>query len=1044
MDEIGTATASRDAIRPLYRRDETLVVETLLAEAAVPADVQARIRDRATALVRGMRTNRRRFGGLDDFLQEFGLSTKEGVALMCLAEALQRVPDAATANRLIRDKIGQADWAQHVGAADTLFVNASTWALMLTGRVLGPDDDATPSTGTLDRLVARAGEPVIRGAVNQAMSVLGRQFVMGRTIGEALANAREPERHGYTYSYDMLGEGARTAADAERYFRSYEQAIAAIGKASRGKGPVESPGISVKLSALHPRYSYAQAGRAVPALTARLLALALQAKSHDMGLCVDAEEADRLEPSLDVIERVFTDPRLGDWQGFGLAIQAYQKRARPLIAWLEDLAGRAGRRLMVRLVKGAYWDSEIKWAQERGLAGYPVFTRKLGTDVSYIACARAMLDARDVLYPMFATHNAQSVASILELADGQPLGFEFQRLHGMGEPLYHQIVGPDAAQPVACRVYAPVGSHEDLLPYLVRRLLENGANSSFVNRIRNDAMPLDDIVADPAEGLAKLPAKPHPKIPLPCDLYGAERVNSQGVDLTDPLVLADLLTAIARAADGSWQAGPIVAGRAQAGGRPVVDPADTARAIGRVRDAEAEDVEAALASAARAAPGWSATPAEERAACLERLADRLEGDRATLMAIAVREAGKTLPDAVAELREAVDFCRYYALQARRLFAEPVLLPGPTGERNLLALHGRGVFLCISPWNFPLAIFTGQMTAALAAGNAVICKPAEQTPLMAAHVVRLAHQAGIPVDALHLLPGPGETVGAQLVSDPRIAGIAFTGGTDTARAINRTLAERPGPIVPFIAETGGQNAMIVDATALPEQVVDDAVTSGFLSAGQRCSALRVLFLQDGIADRVIRMLEGATAELVLGDPLDLATDIGPVIDADALKGLEAHKARMAKEARLVAEAPLGPEVARGHFLAPAAYAIDRLDRLEREVFGPVVHVVRYRADRLDAVIDAVNATGYGLTLGVHSRIDSTVRRIQARAQVGNVYVNRNMVGAVVGVQPFGGERLSGTGPKAGGPHYLLRFAAERSVSVNTTAAGGNTSLVTLAE
>ena len=1034
----------RAVIRPLYRADETACVENLVEEAAFAPSARARVRARAEDLVHGMRAARRRFGGLDDFLNEFGLSTKEGVALMCLAEALQRVPDAETANRLIRDKLGAADWQQHVGRADTLFVNASTWALMLTGRVLSGSEDFAPDTTTMERLVARLGEPVIRRAVQQAMGVLGRQFVLGRTIKEALANGRDAERLGYGFSFDMLGEGARTAEDAERYFESYRAAIAAIGKAAQGRGPVDGPGISVKLSALHPRYAFAQADRCVPEIAARLKELALQAKGFDLGFCVDAEEAERLEPSLDIVERVFKDGALDGWQGFGLAIQGYQKRASPLVDWLAALARGTGRRMMVRLVKGAYWDSEIKWAQEKGLPGYPVFTRKVATDVSWLACARRMLAARDVLYPMFATHNAHSVAAVLEMAGGTQ-GYEFQRLHGMGEPLYHQIVGPEARQRVACRVYAPVGSHEDLLPYLVRRLLENGANSSFVNRIRNDSLPIDTIVADPAETARALAAKPHPRIPLPVDLYGAERRNALGVDLTDPLAVVPLAGAIAAAVTGDWRAGPIVSGRLRAeGGRSVFDPTDRERAIGTVREAETDDVEAALAKASAAFPAWNATPAEARAEILERLADRLETDHAAFMAIAVREAGKTLPDAMAEVREAVDFCRYYALQARRLFGRPVILPGPTGESNALRLHGRGPFVCISPWNFPLAIFTGQMAAALASGNTVLCKPAEQTPLIAARMVRLAHEAGVPPDALHLLPGRGETVGARLVGDPRIAGVAFTGGTDTARAINRALAERIGPIVPLIAETGGQNAMIVDSTALPEQVVDDAIASGFHSAGQRCSALRVLFVQDGIAERILRMLHGAAAELVVGDPIRLSTDVGPVIDAEALATLEAHAARMSDSARLVAQAPLSADCTRGTFFAPRAFEIDRLERLEREVFGPIVHVIRWRADRLDAVIDAINATGYGLTLGVHSRIDTTATYIRERVRVGNVYVNRNMVGAVVGVQPFGGEGLSGTGPKAGGPHYLLRFATERAYTVNTAAAGGNTSLVTLGD
>jgi RHH-type proline utilization regulon transcriptional repressor/proline dehydrogenase/delta 1-pyrroline-5-carboxylate dehydrogenase len=699
---------------------------------------------------------------------------------------------------------------------------------------------------------------------------------------------------------------------------------------------------------------------------------------------------------------------------------------------------------MVRLVKGAYWDSEVKRAQERGLDGYPVFTRKTATDVSYLACARRMLAAPDAIYPQFATHNAHTLAAILEFA-GASRDFEFQRLHGMGEALYEQVVGPDRLG-IPCRIYAPVGSHEDLLPYLVRRLLENGANTSFVNRIVDERAPIDEIVADPIARLRRLPSKPHPRIRLPRDIYLPERLNARGIDLSDPSALQPLAEAMARAAEpGSWQGGPVIGGVArEGGGRAVFDPADRRRAIGEVADGDPAALDDALDRARRAFPLWDRTPADERASRLERLASLLERDTAPLMALAVREGGKTIPDALAEIREAADFCRYYAHRARAEFGAPRLLPGPTGERNELSLHGRGVFACISPWNFPLAIFTGQVAAALAAGNAVVAKPAEQTPLIAAHAVRLCHEAGIPPDALHLLPGPGETVGAGLVDDPRIAGVVFTGSTETARAIQRALAKRPGTILPLIAETGGQNAMIVDSSALPEQVVGDVLASSFQSAGQRCSALRVLFVQEDIAAKLLTMLAGAMAELRIGDPGQLATDVGPVIDADAKATLDTHAERMAREGRVVYRAALGEDCAHGSFVAPAAFEIDGIVRLEREVFGPILHVVRYKADRLDSVIEAVNGTGYGLTLGIHSRVDSTIAHIAARAKVGNAYVNRNMIGAVVGVQPFGGEGLSGTGPKAGGPHYLHRFAVERTLSVNTTAQGGNAALMSLQE
>jgi len=1038
--EFPNTRPDRAAIVAAYRADEARVVDGLIQAASLPADARRRITDTASGLVRTLRETRPRFDLLDAFLQEFGLSTKEGVALMCLAEALLRIPDAETADSLIRDKIGDADWTRHLGKADSLFVNASTWALMLTGKVVRLDDsDQRQPARLLDRLVSRAGEPVIRQAMMQAMRILGRQFVMGRTIGEALDRARDSEKLGYRYSYDMLGEAARTQADADRYQDTYARAIESIGKARGGRTVLTSPGISVKLSAIHPRYEIAQQARVMAELCPRLLDLARKAKAAGIHLTVDAEEADRLDLSLDVIEAVFAHPDLDGWEGFGLAVQAYQKRALPVIDWLANLASRTGRKLMIRLVKGAYWDSEIKRGQERGLDNYPVFTRKASTDVSYLACARKLLGRRDVFHPMFATHNAHTVASVLEMA-GDRTGYEFQRLHGMGEPLYHQIVGPD--MPV--RVYAPVGSHEDLLAYLVRRLLENGANSSFVNRIQDEQVPVADIVADPVARIAGLAVKPHPRIALPRDLYGVERLNSAGVDLSDPTEVGPLLSGMAASFAKPWSAGPIVGGLTPDGAaRPVADPSNNSRTVGTVVDSAPSDVERALSLATAGFRPWSARPVVERADCLTRAADLMERHRTDLLALLTREAGKVLPDAIAELREAVDFCRYYATRACADFA-PLTMPGPTGERNELRLTGRGVFVCISPWNFPLAIFMGQVAAALVAGNAVIAKPAEQTPLIAAAAVRLLLEAGVPPEVLHLLPGDGASVGGRLVADRRVSGVAFTGSTDTAHLINRTLATRGGSIVPFIAETGGQNAMLVDNSALPEQVVDDVVTSAFRSAGQRCSALRVLFVQDGIAPKVIEMLKGAAAELRIGDPALLSTDVGPVIDHEALTILRQHIERMKQEATTLVEGTLPQSCANGSFLAPHAFEIERLDQLKREVFGPVLHVIRFKGDRLDAVLDSIEATGYGLTLGVHSRIDRTARKIAERMPVGNIYINRNMIGAVVGVQPFGGEGLSGTGPKAGGPRYLARFAVERTLTVNTTAAGGNTSLVSLEE
>ena len=1042
--DLAAATPLRQALRQALTDSEEVVVRRLLDAATLPSESLDRIADEARRLVLEVRKQRLGSGGVDALLHEFQLSSKEGVVLMCLAEALLRVPDNLTIDKLIKDKIGEADWQAHRGKSESLFVNASTWALMLTGRVLQIDERERGNLGgLLKRLVQRSGEPVIRAAMSQAMKILGRQFVMGRSIGEAIERAKKEEAKGYRYSYDMLGEGARTLEDADRYLKSYVDSIGAIGKASAGRGPVEGPGISVKLSALHPRYEFAQRDRTLAELLPRIQKVAAAAKAANIGMTIDAEEASRLDLSLELIEALALDPALQGWNGLGLAIQAYQKRCFWLVDWLADLAKRAERRLMVRLVKGAYWDSEVKWAQEQGLGHYPVFTRKATTDVSYIACLRKLLANGEAFYPAFATHNAHSVATVLELA-GNRADFEFQRLHGMGDALYDQIVGAEnLGRP--CRIYAPVGSHEDLLAYLVRRLLENGANSSFVNRIQDERLPVEEMIGDPVARTRRLAQVMHPRIPLPRELYGRERLNASGLDLTDPVVATTLGQAMAKAAAEPWSAAPIVGGREKPGtARPVLDPADTRRVVGQVVEAQPADIQEALERAAKAERDWNETTADERADRLDRLAELLEENRALLMALCVREAGKTAPDAQAEVREAADFCRYYAARARADFAQGKLLPGPTGERNEIRLEGRGTFLCISPWNFPLAIFLGQVTAALAAGNCVIAKPAEQTPLIAAAAVRLAHQAGIPGDVLHLLPGDGPKVGAPLVADRRVAGVAFTGSTEVARKINQQLANREGPIVPLIAETGGQNAMIVDSTALPEQVVRDVVTSAFQSAGQRCSALRVLFVQDDVADKMLRMLAGAMAELSVGDPQHLATDIGPVIDAEAKAMLEGHVKRMKQEAKVIAECRLDGDAGKGHFVAPVAFELDSLARLQREVFGPVLHVVRFAGEDLHAVIEQINATGYGLTQGIHSRIDATVEEVAARVKAGNIYVNRNMIGAVVGVQPFGGEGLSGTGPKAGGPRYLYRFATERVVSRDTTAAGGNASLMSMGE
>lgn len=1028
----------RASIRRAYRADERACVETLLREAALDGGQRSRVQARARGLALRVREAKGDRLGIEAFLQEYGLSTPEGVMLMCLAEALLRIPDAETAHRLIRDKLSSGDWAGHLGHSGSLLVNASTWGLMLTGRFVGVDLDEDTMGSRIARLARRVGEPVVHKALLQAMRVLGQNFVLGQTIEQAIERASEPQHRGYRYSYDMLGEAARTMADAERYHQSYGHAIEAIIAAAQGDMLMARPAVSIKLSALHPRYELAQHRRLPKELLPRLIDLLERAYAGNIAVTIDAEEADRLEPSLDLFEQVLRSRQFDGWDGIGLAVQAYQKRAVQVVAWLKALALRHDRRIPVRLVKGAYWDTEIKRAQEQGL-DYPVLTRKLATDVSYLVCARRLLDGGDAFYPQFATHNAHTIASIIELA-GARRDLEFQRLHGMGVALYDDLIGAER-DPIACRVYAPVGSHEDLLPYLVRRLLENGANTSFVNQIMDDAIPIETLIEDPAPRLAALACKPHPKIVAPRDLYGAARPNAEGIDLRDPPVLERLAHDLNTAFQPDFVAEPTI--RAQ-GGSPqrLFDPADRSQPIGSVIDASAADVDRALSAAQAAFDGWDRTSVQERCACLSRAADLYEEHRSELLAWCVREAGKTLVDAVSELREAVDFLRFYAAEARAGLGRTEL-PGPTGEANLLALHGRGVFVAISPWNFPLAIFTGQIAAALVVGNAVVAKPAPQTPMIATKAVALLHRAGVPQDVLVMLPG-GPAVGARLVEAPGVAGVAFTGSTHVSRAINRALAAKDGPIVPLIAETGGQNVMLVDSSALPEQVVADVLDSAFRSAGQRCSALRILCVQDTVAERVLGMLAGAMDELQIGDPGLLATDVGPVIDESARDRLTAHAERMEREARLIRRVPLDPALDAGCFFAPQAFEIDRIDQLPGEVFGPILHVVRFPGDRLDDMIEAVNGTGYGLTLGIHSRVEHTVQRVIGRARVGNLYVNRNMIGAVVGVQPFGGEGLSGTGPKAGGPHYLPRFATERTVSVNTAAIGGNMSLLGMAD
>jgi len=1059
-------TIDRSALRAAYRQEEATCIAERLQQAAPASAAHPQACALAIRLIEGARE--RKASGLDAFLHSYGLGTEEGIALMCLAEALLRVPDPETADALIHDKLAGIDWGEHLGASDSTFVNAATFSLMLTGQVLRGAQAEAGLANSLRRAVGRLGEPVIRQATLQAMRILGGQFVFGRTIDEALKRAAPERRKGLTHSFDMLGEAAMTFADAERYRRSYAAAIKRLARESGGVR--EAPGISVKLSALYPRYDFLHAEAAKPALVPMVRDLALAASAADIHFTIDAEEAERLELSLDIIEALVADDMLftradgSRWEGFGLAVQAYSKRAQPLCTWVANLARAHGRRLMVRLVKGAYWDSEIKLSQVGGHTDYPVFTRKLATDVSYLACAAELLSAPDAIYPAFATHNAYTIGAIEALAQGIPASsseavgqqerFEFQRLHGMGEDVYAALAAEGHERRV--RIYAPVGGHKDLLAYLVRRLLENGANSSFVNRMADADVPAKELATDPVAELATTEPKRNPAIPLPANLYLGRR-NSAGIDLADPLMLQPLLAKLEELECREWVAVPTAvrspstsSGRADLGsgttlarpepveGRSVHSPHSGAE-VGQVLEAIAADIHLMLTRATAAQPGWDALGGTARAALLDKAADLFEAHSAEFLSLCQREAGKTLPDAVLELREAVDFLRYYAAEARAHFARPHPLPGPTGEQNLLRLHGRGTFATISPWNFPLAIFIGPAAAALAAGNTAIAKPAEQTPLIAALAVKLCHEAGIPDDVLQLAPGDGK-VGAALTSDPRLAGVAFTGSTATAHAINRALAARNGPIGVLIAETGGQNALIVDSSALPEQVTRDVMSSAFQSAGQRCSALRVLYLQEDIADSVLAMIRGAFEALVIGDPADLATDVGPVIDDEARQSLDTHLAQMRATGRRVWQRDLPPGCANGSFVAPAIVEIGSIADLQQENFGPVLHVARFPAGGLERVIEEINTCRYGLTLGLHSRIDAVRRLVESRARVGNLYVNRNQIGAVVGSQPFGGEGLSGTGPKAGGPHYVVRFATERVTTVDTTAAGGNATLL----
>ena len=1044
IDQPAAQPSSIPYINDNYLADEQTIVRELAARADTGESARGKILDTAAQLVRAVRKNTSNDGGIEAFLQQYDLSSDEGVLLMCVAEALLRIPDADTADRLIADKITAAKWQDHVGTSDSLFVNASTWGLMLTGKILTMDDMATGNpTRLLGKLVSRAGEPVVRTAMRQAMKIMGHQFVMGRNIGEALKRAMRSTDLPYRYSFDMLGESALTAEDALRYLENYHEGIKSIANGPQVDAPdvFSAPGISVKLSALHPRYEYSHEDRVMAELVPAVLELAKHAKEVGIGLTIDSEEAHRLEMWLGIFERIYRDPALDGWEGFGVALQTYQRRGNDALRFLIELAADVGRRIPVRLVKGAYWDSEVKWAQEQGLSSYPVFTRKSHSDISYLAAARAALDAGDKIYAQFATHNAHTLASILHFA-GSRRDYEFQRLHGMGEELYAEVVDP-AKHDRPCRVYAPVGNHEDLLPYLVRRLLENGSNTSFVNKIADESIDVMDIVADPLELAARHDYAAHDRIPTPGDIFQPERDNSHGVNLPDRSVSRQLLADLEAASMKPITAKPIIGGKEMNGKEsPSVNPANTSEVIGMCHQANEEQVDRAIDLSVAAQPAWNRLGGEERSTILNRAADLFEKHSDELLRLCVMEGGRSIPDSISELREAVDFMRYYGAQARKHYGEPIVMPGPTGERNTYSMRGRGVFIAISPWNFPLAIFTGQVTAALAAGNAVLAKPAAPTPLVAYRAVQLLHEAGVSPDVLHFIPGSGRLVGERAVADPRVAGVVFTGSTEVAQTINQTLAHRDGPIGVLIAETGGQNAMFVDSSALPEQVVHDAIFSAFNSAGQRCSALRLLCVQEEIEPRTLDLLKGYMDELVIGDPRHLSTDVGPVIDDPSRVTLGAHVERMAQEQTLVHRCALPAETSIGTYFAPTLVEIDDISALKREEFGPVLHVLKFKSRHLDKMVAAVNATGFGLTMGIHSRIDSRIAGLAADCGAGNLYVNRNMIGAVVGVQPFGGRGLSGTGPKAGGPNYVQRFGTEFALSNNISAVGGNASLLTL--
>ncbi|MDO6816500.1 bifunctional proline dehydrogenase/L-glutamate gamma-semialdehyde dehydrogenase PutA [Cobetia amphilecti] len=1037
-----------------YLVDESAYVSELVKLLNAEEKDAKRIGDKTAELVREIRTMDTAVDSIDELLQQYSLDTQEGVLLMCLAEALLRIPDKETADALIEDKLGVADWKSHLGQSESWFVNASTWGLLMTGNVIKmdlPKGDGKPAT-FINRMVNRLGEPVIRRAMYQAMKVMGKQFVLGRDIKEALKRSQPLFDKGYTYSYDMLGEAACTRDDAKGYFDDYARAIRTVGETSRKlKEGTPSPSVSIKLSALHPRYEFGRREQVLEELVASVRELAGIARELNVAITIDAEEVDRLEISLEVFRAVYESDTCRGWGKFGLVVQAYSTRALPTLQYLNRIADLQGDEIPLRLVKGAYWDSEIKESQELGVEGYPVFTRKASTDVSYLVCVRFLLseNTRGRIYPQFATHNAHTISTILDVANaGETRQFEFQRLHGMGEALYEAAL-KRAPKGTWCRIYAPVGAHKDLLPYLVRRLLENGANSSFVHQLVDPRVPVESLCTHPVVTLNQYKTYHNPRIALPPNIYGADRLNSRGINLNINSQYQPLIDEMATHMDTTYDVRPQLAFDVEVNAerrQAVTCPFDRRDTLGHVQWTSAEEASKAIDAAWAAFPRWEQTPVEERAAILERFGDLMETHTAELMTLCSREGGKLLTDGIAEIREAVDFCRYYANRARADFAEPTELQGPTGEHNQIMLGGKGVFACISPWNFPVAIFCGQMVAAAVTGNTVVAKPAEQTSLVAHRVVELLREAGMPHDVVQLLPGDGPTVGSVLSSDPRITGVCFTGSTQTAQIINRSLAARENaPLPTLIAETGGLNAMIVDSTALPEQVVNDVVQSAFQSAGQRCSALRVLYVQEDVAERVIGLLKGAMDELKIGDPRDLGTDVGPVIDEEARAGLLKHIEEYRSQGRVIAEAAVDKTITEhGTFVAPVALRIDGIDSLESEQFGPVLHIATWKGGEVDKVIDTINGLGYGLTFGVHSRNESFANAVAQKIRVGNVYVNRNIIGAVVGVQPFGGQGFSGTGPKAGGPHYLHRFATEKTRTVNTTALGGNASLLAMGD